>query len=127
MKFEIGEPLDIKVNKNIYLLEIENTHGDADAESYSYLRFRKEHETDLKLIIEFLNWCQNDRPNREEITERSNEVSNATSDDLWNCGLNNDEYFIHSDARYEGYCCRPRLNHLTWYDENGNGFKVNIV
>ena len=41
MELEIGEIIPRNINRNVYLLEIENMHGDADAESYSHLFFKK--------------------------------------------------------------------------------------
>lgn len=127
MKFLVGNALLVEKPKNVYMIEIENTHGDGDAETYTYFFFRKGDEKHMEEVVKFLKWAEENPYKRDELAEKYADLhDNILPSELWNSGLNNPEELLDSDATNEGYWCKPRLNHISWYDRKGNGFEVTV-
>lgn len=121
--FEIGKAIPAKKNPtNKYKLVVSNMSGDADAyiDTVSYLD--KDNEGLLTEIVDLCNWSQKSWPSRDNIEKKYREIR-----DKYNYFEDDDNVILTRDVMSDGdVICRPNLESLTWFDENGIEHEVNI-
>ena len=125
--FKIGSPIKVQNPTNVYKLVIENMSGDADAYHSSETLIEKEYEPLIKDIIDLCNWAQKDWPRRDKIEEKYKELKSKYSKFFGE--EHDDDYdpIISRDVFTDGdYICRPKFERLTWFDENGIEYKVDV-
>lgn len=113
MELRVGETIDRPKIINQYKLTVSYMHGDADGESRETFFFTKKEERGLKRYIEIAERAKYDS-SRDELNSLSGEIESIK------CGL------IVMDARWEGNLCRPTIEELTWFNENGVEHEVEI-
>jgi hypothetical protein len=113
-KITIGKPTVKAKRSSVYKIVVNNMHGDADHYSKNTV-----YEKDIKMvrkIVEFVNWAAGAR--REQIYKKADELF---GDDFYDMDI------IDSDATTNGEClCRPNISKVTYFDENGTEFNVDI-
>ena len=119
--FTIGKKVKAKKNPtNVYKLVINNMSGDADGYEKTKTLFKKEEEGLVKDLVDLCKWAVKDWPSRDSIEFRYNEIMkkhNRYSDDDWD---------IITYDNFGDCMCRPYFTSLTWFDENGDEFEVDI-
>ena len=125
--FKIGSPIKVQNPTNVYKLVIQNMSGDADAYHSSKTLIEKEYEPLIKDIIDLCNWAQKDWPRRDKIEEKYKELKSKYSkffgeehDDDYDPIISRDVFTDGDDI------CRPKFERLTWFDENGVEYKVDV-
>lgn len=132
--FVIGKRIEAPKNPtNVYKLVISNMSGDADAYETTKTLIGKEFEPVIEDLIELCELSNSRsagsyRPNRESIAKMYKEIQDKHPDFFkGEDGIDIDyEPIITWDVTCTDYICRPEFKRLTWFDENGIEYKVEI-
>lgn len=125
MKLKIGNQIIKKDICNKYKLIISNEHGDADGYSETVNYFSSKAKTQISFLIKILELLNDIRvfySTRKEIEELGKLLFNDPKSEYEMMD------FIEKDHSCDNqYYCRPSLKSLTWFDETGVEFEVNII
>lgn len=118
--FTIGEKIKPKNNPtNVYKLVVNNMSGDADGYEKTKTFFKKDNEDLIKELIDMCEWAVDKWPSREDIELKYRSICDKYGYDYYDFGV----------VTYDNYgdcLCRPYFTSLTWFDENGEEYQVNL-
>lgn len=115
----IGARIQTVLPTNVYILTVENMHGDADA--YTYQTVELNTIDDVKKIVAFISYMKRQNHNMrfseiERIWEMIFDEENGQRLD-----------FIEGDVTYGDGWAMPSVKKVVYYDADGVMFNVNIT
>lgn len=114
--FIIREPIALPENRECYVLNIRNMHGDGDATSYSKNYFQN--QNDLKEFLSFFNWVKDNRIHEAQMKDVFERI--FPERDIVE--------FIHSDATTgHEFLCNIRDISVTYIDNIGVEKRVEVI
>lgn len=118
---KIGNKIVRNNPKEYYRIKIKNMHGDDDGTTYTEVDIPKANESAVEKIVGFLNWCVESWPGDKRIEDEWNRLEKeilTEYDEL-------DEFIIDRDHTADNeFYCRPSLDRITYFDENGDEYQV---
>lgn len=126
----IGKPITPIVHRNVYKLVINNMHGDADGTTFTKTFFERHKEPLLDDILLLLEDTSRWILSRDQISDRLDEICKKH---IKLIDPDDHEYYddyawelIDHDYTYPDYICRPTLESLTFFNDEGVEHTVNL-
>ena len=126
----LGKQVIPTTYQNMYKLVINNMHGDADGTTYTETFFNCKEKPLLEDILLLLEDSSRWLLNRDEISDKLTEICSKHINLI---DPDENKYYedyawelVDHDHRYEGYICKPTLESLTFFDESGAEYNVNL-
>ena len=131
MELVLGKKITPDLHSLQYHLLISNIHGDDDARTYTEIYLNKDKEEILKMILEFILWCNTQKSNRVLMSEKWL----ITQKDILESIEDNDERdeidevlydLIERDCFCSDYISKPEIRHIHYYTSEGICYEVKI-